>query len=230
MVERSAPILFESRCDAGRQLAASLASFRASNPVVLGLPRGGVVVAAEVADALQAPLDVLVAKKLGSPQNEEYGIGAIGPGGVVLIDEVAVTSLGISTAALARIIEKQTSEAERRARLYRSKRPAVEVRGRTVILVDDGLATGITARAAIRAVKRKAPASLVLAVPVCSMEATELLRAEVDVFISLYTPAPFQAVSTYYGDFEQTTDAEVLALLEINAERLSSPEGADAAS
>ena len=221
-MDEDGAILFTDRREAGRQVAAALKEFASPTPVVIGLPRGGVVVAAQVARALNAPLDVLIAKKLGSPQNEEVGIGAIAPGGVVLIDEAAVTSLGISTAALARIVAKQTSEADRRAKLYRSKRPAVEVRGRTVILVDDGLATGITARAAIRAVKRNAPASLVLAVPVCSMEAAELLRAEVDVFITLYTPAPFQAVSIYYGDFEPTTDAEVLALLEENAQRMSS--------
>ena len=207
------PLVFEDRRDAGRILAQQLRRYRDENPVVLGLPRGGVVVGYEIARSLHAPLDVVVARKLGAPGNPEFGIGAIAPGGARVLDERAIRELGITEAQLERLIVAETEEMERRLRLYRGDRPLPDIRNRTVILVDDGLATGVTARAAIISLRRQHPSHLIVAIPVCASETTGRLQTEVDALICASVPHNFQAVGLWYRHFDQTTDQEVIDLL-----------------
>jgi predicted phosphoribosyltransferase len=206
--------IFEDRRDAGQQLAARLMSYREQDPIVLALPRGGVVVGFEIAEALHAPLDVLVARKLGAPGQPELGIGAIALGGVIVLDEFAVRYLGISQQELERIIAAETREMERRLQLYRGNHPALNVENKTAILVDDGLATGVTARAAICSLRQLHPRRIVLAVPVCAPQTTEAIRPEVDDLVCLLQPEQFRAVGLWYRDFEQVSDEEVIALLQ----------------
>src|SRR5579871_2224487 len=174
------PRIFEDRREAGRQLAARLMPYREQDPIVVALPRGGVVIGFEIAQALRAPLDVLVARKLGAPGQPELGIGAIAPGEVRVLDDFAVRYLGISQRELARITAEETQEMERRLQLYRDGRAALDIAHKTAILVDDGLATGVTARAAIRSLRRLQPRRIVLAVPVCAPQTAEAIRPEVD--------------------------------------------------
>lgn len=206
-------MLFRDRADAGRRLAERLTHLRTEEPIVLALPRGGVTVGYEVARALGAPLDVIVARKLGAPFQPELGIGAIAPGGVRVLNEEAVRWLGISEAEIARIAERESREMERRIRLYRGDQPMPDLRGRTVILVDDGIATGVTTRAAIESVRQSRPQKLVLAVPVCAAETSDILQQEVDEFICLSTPTEFIAVGVWYENFTQVSDEEVIQLL-----------------
>ncbi|MFJ9737153.1 phosphoribosyltransferase [Streptomyces sp. NPDC101166] len=207
---------FHDRAEAGRALAESLSAMRDKgalpDPVVLALPRGGVAVAVEVARALDAPLDVLVVRKIGAPHQEEYGVGAIA-GEDVLYDQAALDRLGLTESRLAPVVERERRELQRRERLYRQGRPAPDLRGRTAIVVDDGLATGGTARAALRAVRRLAPRRTVLAVPVGSPEAVSLLRPEADDLVCPHQPATFMAVGLWYEDFEQLSDDDVLDAL-----------------
>ena len=206
--------VFADRSDAGRQLAARLIHYRDQAPIVLALPRGGVVVGYEVARALGAPLDVIVARKLGAPDQPELGIGAIAPGGVRILDDFAVRYLGITPEELDQITAAETREMERRLRLYRGDRPAPDLHNRTVLLVDDGLATGVTARAAIHSIRQQEPQRLVLAVPVCAPQTAEALSAEVDDLVCVSAPAHFRAVGLWYHDFRPVSDGEVIALLE----------------
>ncbi|MFC9133169.1 phosphoribosyltransferase [Streptomyces sp. NPDC057099] len=210
---------FRDRRQAGRELAEKLRTRQDAGalprPLVLALPRGGVAVASEVATALDAPLDVLVVRKIGAPFQEEYGVGAMAGDEVPLLDEDALRHLGLGVADLAPVIERERAELRRRERLYRQGRPAPDLRGRTVIVVDDGLATGSTARAALRSVRRRAPARLVLAAPVCSPEAAELMRAEADEVLCLHQPAAFMAVGLWYENFDQLTDQDVLEALHV---------------
>jgi len=210
-------VVFTDRHDAGRRLAARLTGYRDKNPIVLGLPRGGVVVAYEVARALEAPLDVIVTRKLGAPYNPEFGFGAVGPDGVRVIDEGTVRMLGLSQEQIERIAAAESQELERRLRRYRGQRPMPDLRHHTAIVVDDGLATGGTARAAVRAVRQLQATSVVLAVPVSPPDTAESLRAEVDELVCLQTPLAFMAVGQWYEDFGQTSDAEVVELLERSA-------------
>jgi predicted phosphoribosyltransferase len=219
-------LIFEDRADAGRLLAQELSGYQDKNPIVLALPRGGVVVGYEVARALHAPLDVIVARKLGAPGHEELGIGAIAPGGVLVLEEQAVAWIGISEARLQRIVARETAEMNRRLQLYRGDRPLPDLRDRTAILVDDGLATGVTARAAILSLKQQHPQRLVLAVPVCASETTGRLRGEVDDLICASIPLYFRAVGLWYRRFEQTTDQEVVSLLARAAEEERLPDPA----
>ncbi|MFI5384627.1 MAG: phosphoribosyltransferase [Fimbriimonadales bacterium] len=207
---------FHNRSDAGRQLAKALAHLQGSNPMVLGLARGGVEVAAEVAKALRAPLDVLVARKVGAPTNPEYGIGAVAPGGIAVFDHEAVRRVGVSDEDLAEITKREVAEVERRLRLYRGDVP-LDLVGKCAILVDDGLATGITALASVRYARFLNPSKLVFAVPVSSTQGADLLRPEVDEFVALDTPPFFYAVGAWYDDFSQTSDEEVLELIQGNA-------------
>jgi putative phosphoribosyl transferase len=216
--------MFVDRTDAGRQLARRLLATREESPVVLGLPRGGLPVALEVARALGAPLDVLVSRKLGAPESPEYGIGAIAEGGAVYLRSDAIREIGLSDRDVAEIAEREGAEVERRVRRYRGARPALEVRGRTVILVDDGIATGGTARAAVRALRDRGAARVVLAVPVVARGTAERLAAEVDALVFVEAPDDFYAVGQWYEDFRQTSDEEVEACLA--AARAA--EGADA--
>ncbi|HEY7636347.1 MAG TPA: phosphoribosyltransferase family protein [Gemmatimonadales bacterium] len=205
-------MMFRDRIDAGRRLAHALGRFRDQQPIVLGLPRGGVVVAGEIAAALGAPLDVLVVRKLGAPGAEEFAIGAIAPGATLLNREL-VLRLGISRDYLMRIISRETEELRRREEVYRNGSPAPDVRGRTVILVDDGLATGATAQAAIESLRRQQPRRIVFAAPVCSPEGAEALRQVADEVECLLCPRDLRAVGEWYEDFSPTSDAQVIQCL-----------------
>ena len=204
---------FRDRADAGRQLAARLAVHRGETPVVLALPRGGVPVAFEVARALDAPLDVLVARKLGAPFNPEYALGAVAEGGALVLDPEAVTEAGTTPAELDDLVRRETAELARRVHAYREDRPLPEVAGRTAILVDDGIATGRTALAAVRALRALGPRLLVLATPVAAAQTAATLRREVDEWVCLREEENFFSVGSWYERFGQTTDDEVRALL-----------------
>jgi putative phosphoribosyl transferase len=210
---------FKNREDAGRQLAERLVHYQDEDPIVLALPRGGVPVGYEVSHALQAPLDVFVARKLGAPGRPELGIGAIAQGGVRVLNAYSVQVLGITEEYIEQVAEIEAAEIERRLRLLRGDRPEPEVRERTVILVDDGLATGATALAAIRALRRRAPRRLILAVPVCAEQTVMDIRSEVDDLVCLKTPSDLLAISLWYRNFEQVPDEEVIELLERSAQR-----------
>ena len=204
---------FRNRHEAGRRLARLAAGYAGPDTVVLGLPRGGVPVAYEVATAMNAPLDVFVARKLGAPMQPEFAVGAIAPGGVRVLDERALRSLGIAHGDIDRIEGEERAEMERRLLTYRGSPKPPDVAGKTVILVDDGLATGATARAAVRSLRQQGPLQIVLAIPVGAPDSVEQLRAEADEVLVVETPEPFQAVGAWYDEFDQTTDEEVLALL-----------------
>ena len=204
---------FQDRTHAGRLLAGKLERYR-DNPdvIVLALPRGGVPVAFEVAKALNAPLDVFIVRKLGVPGHEEYAMGAIASGGVRVMNP-DVAGMQLPESAVEAVAAREQKELERREHLYRGDRPPLELAGRIVILVDDGLATSSTMRAAAIAVKLQKPARSVVAVPVAAPETCEQFRAEVDEVVCAITPEPFRAVGLWYQDFTQTTDEEVHALL-----------------
>ena len=206
--------VFENREDAGRRLAERLARYADERPVVFALPRGGVPVGTEVARALGAPLEVVVSRKLGAPGQPEFGIGAVAPGGVRVLNERAVRALRIEEDYLVRVSARESAEVERRLRLFRGDRPYPNLDGRTAILVDDGLATGVTARAALAALRHMHPRRLVLAVPVCAPQTAELLLPETDDLICLLAPPDLEAVGLWYRNFEQVPDAEVIRLLE----------------
>ena len=205
---------FRDRAEAGQLLATKLAAY-AHQPgvLVLTLPRGGVPVAFEVARALAAPLDVFLVRKLGVPGHEELAMGALARGGVRVLNEEVVQSLRITDETIEASTAAELQELARRERLYREGRPAPELRGRTIILIDDGLATGSTMRAAALALRQQQPARLIVAVPVAAPETCEEFRAEVDETICAFTPEPFYAVGYWYEDFRQTTDEEVRTLL-----------------
>jgi predicted phosphoribosyltransferase len=204
---------FINRQDAGRRLAEDLASRSFDRPVVIALPRSGVPVGAEVATALHAPLDVLVVRKLGYPRQPELGIGAIAEGGVQLRNEPLIAELGVTPEQLDGIVALEETELRRRVRRYRGDRPAVPVSGRTVILVDDGLATGFTARAAIEVLRRQGAYLVVLAVPVGPADVVRELRTHADQVVCLRAPAFFIAIGHWYLDFWPVTDADVAGVL-----------------
>jgi predicted phosphoribosyltransferase len=207
------PGRFADRSDAGRQLAARLLPLAGENPLVLGLPRGGVPVAEEVATLLGAPFEILAVRKLGAPHNPEYGIGAIAEGGTKVFDQEALALLEISGGELTRIVERETAELRRRVEAYRGDREPVSPRDRTVIVVDDGVATGVTDTAALRQVRRHRPRRLILAVPVCPPDSLARLRDEADEIACLAAPPQMQGVGQWYSDFGQISDAEVVAAL-----------------
>jgi putative phosphoribosyl transferase len=213
-------MLYRDRSEAGRQLAELLSGRRLDDPLVLALPRGGVVVGYEIARRLRAPLDVLVVRKLGAPMNPEFGFGAVAPGGLRLLDERTVRALGLTGEQIEAILQAETAELERRSRVYRGDRPQPQLNGKTVILVDDGLATGGTARAAIRAVRQGGPGRLILAVPVAPTATADELRREVDDFVCPAVKADFRAIGEWYHRFDQNTDRQVVALLERNREEM----------
>jgi predicted phosphoribosyltransferase len=208
-------MLFRDRIDAGRQLAAELERYVGrSGVLVLALPRGGVPVGYEVARTLRAPLDVFLVRKLGVPGQEELAMGALASGGVRVLNEDVVRALEIPQEVIDEVTEREQRELERRESAYRGGRPAPAVRGRTVILVDDGLATGSTMRAAVAALRRLQPARIVVAVPVGARDTCDDLAREADEVVCARTPEPFLSVGSWYEDFSQTLDAEVNALLE----------------
>ncbi len=217
-------MLFRDRADAGRQLSARLRAY-ADRPdvLVLALPRGGVPVGFEVARALHAPLHVFLVRKLGLPGHEELAMGAIATGGVRVLNEEVVRAFGITGDVLDEVVEQQMKELERRERAYRGDQPGPDVRGQTVILVDDGLATGSTMRAAVAALRQQQPARIIVAVPVGAADTCSELLGEADDTVCLHTPDPFHAVGIWYEDFSQTSDAEVRQLLAQAAKGIATP-------
>jgi putative phosphoribosyl transferase len=213
--QSSIPGRFRDRAHAGRCLGSLLSGYaRRDDVVVLALARGGVPVGLEIARMLGAPLEVFVVRKLGVPGHEELAFGALASGGVRVLNQDVVRQLGLRSNLIDAISDRERGELERRERLYRGERLPIALSGRTVIVVDDGLATGASMRAAIAAVRVQAPARIVVAVPTAAAETCSLLRTEVDELVSPLTPEKFQAVSLWYDYFEQLTDADVRELLE----------------
>jgi putative phosphoribosyl transferase len=205
---------FEDRRDAGRRLAGKLSRFEDERTVVFALPRGGVPVGYEISRSLGAPLDVFVSRKLGAPGQPEFGIGAVAAGGVRVLNEDVVRRLGIPDDYVQKITAQELAEVGRRLRYFRGERPETEVGGRTAILVDDGLATGVTARAAVQALRLRKPKRLVLAAPVCAAQTADVLLRTVDDLVCLESPSDLGAIGFWYRNFEQTSDEEVVELLE----------------
>jgi predicted phosphoribosyltransferase len=221
--------LFADRIDAGQRLGANLRDFidrecAGEETVVLALPRGGVPVAFHVAKALGAPLDVFVVRKLGAPPQPELAMGAIASGGVRVMNDEVVRALRVTPEELAETAERETRELERREHAYRSGRPPVDVRGKCVLLVDDGVATGYTMRAAVAALRQRGPKKIIIAVPVAAKDTCEDLKRHADAVICLMTPYDFAAVGQWYRHFDQTSDDEVRLLLERAAESNRSPQ------
>lgn len=204
---------FQDRYDAGRQLGTALAQRDIHDAVVLGLARGGVPVAYEVAAALDAPLDVLVVRKVGAPGNPEYGLGAVAEDDVVLLDDAAVLRFG-GNRDLDAAINHERDDLDRRVKRYRGSRPPASVSGRTAIVVDDGIATGGSAVAGVRTMRKRGADQVIVAVPVAAPSSVERLREEADDVVCLETPEMFLAVGSFYSDFGQTSDQEVIDLLE----------------
>jgi putative phosphoribosyl transferase len=208
-------MLFKDRADAGRKLAQELPGYGGrTDVIVLGLPRGGVPVAFEVAKALKAPLDIFLVRKLGAPSQKELAMGAIAPGGVRVLNHEVVQALNISDEIIETIAAEEQQELERREQAYRGDRPKPDVRGRTVILVDDGLATGASMRAAVIALRGQEPARIIVAVPTAAPETCEALKGEVDEIVCVATPQPFLGIGASYEEFSQMTDEEVREVLE----------------
>src|SRR5262249_13628827 len=219
-------MLFEDRVEAGKFLASQLGEFAGRNDVlVLALPRGGVPVGYEVAQALYVALDVFVVRKLGTPGQEELAMGALASGGITVLNREVILALGISQQVIDTVVAREEQELERREREYRDGHPALQVQGRTVILVDDGLATGSSMRVAAKALRNKAAAKIVVAVPVASRSTCAEVETEVDQVVCAATPDPFWAVGQWYRSFSQTSDEEVRELL-ARAAQASAPRAA----
>lgn len=206
-------MIYKDRFDAGQKLAEKLLKYKNENPIIIALPRGGVVIGYEIAKKLSAPLDVIVTRKIGAPFQPELGIGAIGPKGIRLLNSGLIQTLGVSEIQVEQIIEEETMEMNRRIELYRGNLPPLDLTGRTVILVDDGIATGVSDKAAIMSVKYFYAKKIILAVPVCPPNTAEKFHKYVDEFICLAQPPDFYAVGAYYENFEQVSDEEVINLL-----------------
>jgi len=204
-------MIFADRNDAGRQLAERLTSYRKENPVVLAIPRGGAVVAGEIAKALDAPLTLIIPRKIGAPYDPEFAIGAVAEDGSIVLDEETVSSLGVSAEYIEAEKKAQIEEIKRRKQAYGAK--DIELKGRVVILVDDGIATGSTILAAVKSIRTRDPKKIVVAVPVAPQEAVSELKKQVEEVVCLHAPAYFGAVGYFYKDFSQTSDAEVMSIL-----------------
>lgn len=216
-------MIFENRADAGRQLAAKLATYAGGDTCVLALPRGGVPVAYEVARALGVPLDVFVVRKIGAPGREELAIGAIASGGVRVLNEETIAALAVDPKTIEEITERESRELRRREEAYRGNLPAPDVANRTVILIDDGLATGASMYAAVLALRQRGPKEIVVAVPVAPPDTCAVLEQYVDALIVLAMPEPFRGVGAWYADFSQTSDDDVRALLREAAHAAGTP-------
>lgn len=207
-------MIFKNRVEAGQKLAETLKKFKdAQGTLILALPRGGVVVGFEVVKTLSLPMDIIVPRKIGAPGNPEFAIGAITEQGVGIFDEMVIGTYEITESYLQNEIKKEKAEAERRLKLYRGTRPPLDLKNKTVIIVDDGLATGLTMQAAIKTAKKLGAEKIIVAIPVTSPEAAELVKKEVDEIIYLKAPAFFGAVGSFYEEFGQTADDEVIDLL-----------------
>jgi putative phosphoribosyl transferase len=206
-------MVFADRRDAGRRLAARLTHLAGERPIVVALPRGGVPVAVEVAGALGAPLDVLTVRKLGAPQNPEMAVGAVAEDGTAVLNEAVALRVGMTPEQLDRVLRRERGELRRQIERFRDRRPPQDVRGRTVVIVDDGLATGLTDLVAVRALRGRGAARIVVAVPVGSAEAVAMLGAEADDVVCLHVPDELFGVSRWYQDFSPVADEEVLSLL-----------------
>ncbi|HEY4133148.1 MAG TPA: phosphoribosyltransferase [Gemmatimonadaceae bacterium] len=216
-------VRFQDRRDAGRRLAAELHTYeRRPDVIVLALPRGGVPVGFEVAEALHVPLDVFVVRKLGLPSDEELAIGALASGGTRVLDDDLIRIADVSDADIQRVTAMAAEELERRERQYRGDRAFPDLSGKTVILVDDGLATGSTMRAAVAAVRKQHPKSVVVAIPVAAPDVCDAFRDIANTIVCAETPEPFRAVGVWYDDFSQTSDEEVRELLEQASARMGS--------
>jgi len=215
-------MIFRDRVDAGRQLAAALAGFRTEQPVVVGMARGGMPVAAEVARRLDVPLDVLVVRKIGVPGNREYAIGALS-GDVLRLDHRTIDLLRIPQSVVDYIVASEMQTLREREAIYHASHSPIEVRGKTVILVDDGLATGLSALAAIAALRARGAGRVIFAAPVCAPDSAATLRQQADEVICAHSPPDFHAVGLWYDDFSPTRDTEVLRVLEEAAARQPEP-------
>lgn len=207
--------MFRDRKDAGRKLARMLLKFKKENPLVIGLPRGGVVVAAPVAKALEVPLETLVVRKIGAPGNREYAVGALVEGGYSIFNEDAIERLGILENEIMEVVDEESRELTRRAKFYRGEGKVPDFSGKTVILVDDGLATGTTAGLSVNAVLDKGAKKVIFAAPVCARDSVEELIGKAEV-VCLELPVDLTAIGNYYRDFSQVTDEEVVGLLQQN--------------
>jgi len=207
--------MFRDRRDAGRYLAELLISYKGGDVVVIGIPRGGVIVAHEVARALGAPLDLVVPRKIGAPGNPELALGAIAPGGIQVLDKNLITHLAVSDEYLEMTIENEIKEIERRTAVYREGLGPLVVKGKTAIVVDDGVATGATTEAALEFVKKLQPAHLVLAVPVGPPDTLQRLKNKADDIVVAHAPSIFYAVGQFYERFDQTTDSEVITVMQV---------------
>lgn len=206
-------MIFEDRQDAGRQLASKLKTYKNKQLIVLALPRGGVPVGFEIARTLAVPLDVLIVRKIGSPANPEFGIGAVAEGGVRVLDWTVIKQLGISENELDGIIKREEEELKRRVKIYRNDKPLPLFKNKTVIIVDDGLATGVTARAGIIAVKKQKPKQIIFVSPVCARDAARKIKHLVKKIICVLVPVSLSAIGSWYRNFEQITDEKVIELL-----------------
>jgi predicted phosphoribosyltransferase len=213
MGKRTHRVIFADRSDAGKQLAAKLGAYSGPDTRVLALPRGGVPVAHEVAAALGAPLDVFIVRKLGAPGREELAIGAIASGGVKVLNRETIDELGVDQGAIEEVIHREEAELRRREQTYRGGLPPQDVAGRTVLLIDDGLATGASMYAAIIALRARLPKSIVVAVPVAPADTVMQLQHYADDVVCIAMPQPFRGVGAWYADFTQTTDEQVREML-----------------
>jgi predicted phosphoribosyltransferase len=207
--------LFRNRQDAGRRLAHALSGYKNKHPVILALPRGGVPVAAEVASALDAPIDLVLVRKIGVPDQPELAMGAVVDGGapIIIRNDDVILAAGIAADEFDAVCDSELAEIERRRQRYIKDRARAGIAGNVAIVIDDGIATGATMKAALRAIRKRGPKELVLAVPVAPAETIEDLRGEVDALVCLETPARFGAIGYFYDDFRQVTDNEVIAIL-----------------
>lgn len=207
-------IIFDNRIDAGQQLAERLLDLR-DNPrvIVFGLPRGGVPVAAEVANAINGPLDVLLVRKIGTPGREELAMGAIASGDQIVLDQQIIAQFAVTEDQIQETVSRETEELQRRERVYRGDRPYPELRDKTVLLIDDGLATGSTMLVAVRAVKQQYPRQIIVGVPVAAPDSVEMIAQEVDRVVCISSPPGFQAVGQWYRNFLSTSDNEVIEIL-----------------